>query len=320
MCKTYLDNARYFLHLCESCQALTPGCGPSCFNPWKDVVLPGIAVIVCWNWLARGLGMKCTFLVKTFYYYSFLLVCFKKTEVFLGRMQRNTLIGVMNHDEEFLFLRLLYEFSISCNSLPQSHFRRPSWLFSISKNARGAYVGGTNGVKWIIAGGFWIIWADIGYAAFVGDVPIVLVSTKILWVEPDSCSWKMLKSDWHWQWTWKCDLYKCYAVKYSASGSKCFNFLTWLQYHPNEPICWVFGIKNIPLLSPENTRWIYLQSNGTCYSTSMVAIRALVLPTTKTMWCVGRSLTFSQDWFWQVIFCCFFVVQQRVCCAQPKSI
>ena len=33
---------RFFF--CHCHQALTPGCGPSCFNPWKDVVVPGIAV------------------------------------------------------------------------------------------------------------------------------------------------------------------------------------------------------------------------------------------------------------------------------------
>ena len=64
-------------------------------------------------------------------------------------MQRNTLNGLMNHDEKFLVLRLLKAFGFTCHFFPIP-FRRPSWLFSISKNARGAYVDGTNGVKWII--------------------------------------------------------------------------------------------------------------------------------------------------------------------------
>lgn len=38
--------------------------------------------VVCWNFLARGLGMKCTFLVRTYDYYRFLLVCFKKQRYF----------------------------------------------------------------------------------------------------------------------------------------------------------------------------------------------------------------------------------------------
>lgn len=90
--------------------------------------------------------------------------------------------------------------------------------------------------------------------------------------------------------------------------SKCFNFLTWLQYYPNDPIYWVVGIKSIPLLSHEKPE-VNLPSEQ----------RDLLFNFH------GRHPGFGPSYYkdnvvrGKIIDIFTGLVQQRVCCAQPKT-